>query len=88
MDATSWDVSTAGAGIAGGHCVAAVGYTSEGPLIVSWGKVFTLTWAGWDAYVEEAHVLLSRDALTGAGKSPDGVDWAALEQRMQAMEAA
>ena len=86
MQATTWDVSTAGDQIAGGHCITAVGYTSEGPLIVSWGQVFTLTWAGWDAYVEEAHVLLSRDALTAAGKSPDGIDWAALSARMQAME--
>ena len=88
MQATTWDTSTAGDQIAGGHCIAAVGYTSEGPLIVSWGQVFTLTWAGWDTYVEEAHVLLSRDALTAAGKNPDGIDWAGLEQRMQAMELA
>ena len=85
--ASVWDVSTAGSDIAGGHCITAVGYTDAGPLIVSWGQVFTLTWAGWDAYVEEAHVLLSRDALTAAGKDADGVDWAGLQQDMQRIAA-
>ena len=85
LQATTWDVATAGDGIAGGHCVAAVGYTEAGPLVVSWGQVFTLTWAGWDASVEEAHALLSRDALGASGKDAGGVDWTALEGFMAAM---
>ena len=79
LRASVWDVSTAGADIAGGHCVCAVGYDAEGLQIVSWGQVFTLTWAGWDRAVDEAHALLSRDALTKAGRDPAGVDWTALE---------
>ena len=86
MQASVWDVSTAGQGIAGGHCITAVGYTEAGPLIVSWGQVFTLTWAGWDAAVDEAHVLLSRDGLRASGKDAEGVDWAALEGFMNAMQ--
>ena len=80
-----WDVSTATGGIAGGHCVVAVGYTEQGPLIVSWGQLFTMTWAGWDACVEEAHALLSRDALTQAGRDFGGIDWTALEDTMSAI---
>ena len=82
MQASVWDVSTAGEEIAGGHCITAVGYTEGGPLIVSWGQVFTLTWAGWDAYVDEAHALLSRDALGKTGRDVAGVDWTALESFM------
>ena len=87
MQATTWDVSTAGDGIAGGHCITAVGYTEAGPLIVSWGQVFTMTWAGWDAFVEEAHALLSRDAIAASGKDTEGVDWTALEGFMAAIRA-
>ena len=79
MTASTWDVSTAGEGIAGGHCITAVGFSAAGPLIVSWGSLFTLTWAGWDTYVTEAHALLSKDALSRAGKDVAGVDWNALE---------
>ena len=86
MQAAIWDVATAGPSIAGGHCVAAVGYTEAGPLVVSWGQVFTLTWAGWDAYVDEAHVLLSRDGLRASGKDAEGVDWVALEGFMTSMQ--
>ncbi len=88
LQASTWDVGTAGQGIAGGHCVTAVGYDDEGPLVVSWGQVFRLSWAGWDAFVEEAHVLLSRDALRASGKDAEGVDWATLAGFMQAMEGA
>ncbi len=80
--ATVWDTSTAGTEIAGGHCVTVVGYTEAGPLIVSWGQVFSLTWAGWDAYATEAHALLSQDALTRAGKDVAGVDWDGLSAMM------
>ena len=79
MQARIWDVSTAGDEIAGGHCVTAVGYDEHGLQIVSWGELFVLSWAGWDAYVEEAHALLSKDALTAAGKDVGGIDWTSLE---------
>ena len=83
MQAPTWDVSTAGAGIAGGHCVTAVGYDADGLQVVSWGQLFTLSWAGWDGFVDEAHALLSRDALTRAGRDLGGVDWAGLEDFMR-----
>ena len=82
MQAQTWDVSNAGEGIAGGHCVTAIGYDAASLQIVSWGQVFTMTWDGWDAFVDEAHALLSRDALTRAGRDVAGVDWAGLENFM------
>ena len=82
MRTPDWDVSTAGAEIAGGHCITAVGYDAHGLQVVSWGKIFRLTWAGWDAFVDEAHALLSHDALTAAGKDAGGIDWASLNNFM------
>ena len=82
MNAPVWDIATAGDEIAGGHCITAVGYDERGLRVVSWGEVFLLSWAGWDAYVEEAHALLSRDALTAAGRDVGGIDWASLEDFM------
>jgi hypothetical protein len=82
LKAPVWDVSTAGGTITGGHCVTAVGYSADGPLVVSWGKLYALSWAGWDRYVDEAHALLSRDALTRAGRDASGVDWDTLARMM------
>jgi hypothetical protein len=33
---------------AGGHAVVVMGYTPEGPLVVSWGQVIQMTWKQWN----------------------------------------
>ena len=78
-----WLASNAGSTIAGGHCITMIGYNAIGPRIVSWGEVFQMDWEGWDYFVMEAHVLLSKDILEANGKDASGVNWTALEAFMQ-----
>lgn len=57
----------------GGHAVNVIGYDKTGPTIVTWGAPLKMTWAFWDAYVEEAYAIVSPDRVSGA------LDLAALE---------
>lgn len=76
-----WDVVPNGgpdsqAGSWGGHCVYVVAYDQTGFTCITWGMLKTMTLAFWNAYVDEAHVLLAADWLEKKG-SPAGFD---LEQ--------
>ena len=45
----------------GGHCVPLLGYTSLGPLCVTWGAVQHMTWAWWDHVADEAHAVITHE---------------------------
>ncbi len=83
-----WDVPRGGTrgqgapGSWGGHAVLAVGYDAQGVLCVTWGALKRMTWAFWDAYVDESYALLSRDFVTAAGTAPEGLSWAQLQADM------
>ncbi len=73
-----WDVVPNGgpesqAGSWGGHCVYVVGYDQKGFTCITWGMLKTMTLAFWNAYVDEAYVLLAADWLEKKG-SPVGFD--------------
>lgn len=63
----------------GGHATAAVGYDALGVWVVTWGHLVRLTWAAFAQYVEEAWCVLTPAALDRAGRSPLGLDLAALQ---------
>ena len=61
--------------LVGGHCIAALGYDSFGPRIFTWGSTRRMSWELWDAIVDEAYGLISReDWLTRHGKTTIGLD--------------
>ena len=66
----------------GGHAVPVVAYDSGGLTVVTWGALKRMTWGFWSAYCDEAYALLSNDFLT-AGKTPAGIDLAALQQDLK-----
>lgn len=76
---TVWDVTANDGGIDGGHCVFVYGYDATGPQFISWGSVYTMTWAFWAKYVDEAHALLSPDFLGANGLDPEGFNLAQLQ---------
>ena len=41
----------------GGHCVYIVGYTSQGPVCVTWGRKQQMTWEFWFAYADECYAV-------------------------------
>lgn len=63
----------------GGHCVILIpGYDDFGCSLISWGKVYRVSWSFLAAYMDEARVALSRDILSG-DKSPEGFDYKSLD---------
>ncbi len=71
----------------GGHCVPLVGYSPAGIVCVTWGALKLMKWDWWDAYGDEAYVLLSHDFMTSHGQSPDGIAWDVLSADMRAFAA-
>ena len=49
-----------------GHCVSIVGYDERVLYAVTWGQLKTMSWDFYDAYVEEAFVVLSPDWTSAA----------------------
>lgn len=65
-----------GSKVDGGHYVPLVAYRGT-PLLVTWGKLISVTWEFLDAYCDEAWCALSPDALV-KGRSLEGFDDKAL----------
>lgn len=77
-----WDVVPGGgpnaaAGSWGGHCVFVPAYDPSGFTCITWGAPKIMTNAFWQAYVDEAHALLSQDWIDQQG-SPAGFDLSQL----------
>lgn len=51
----------------GGHCVFIVGYTSRGPVCITWGRRQAMTWAWFKKYCMESYAVI--DSLNTAKKS-------------------
>ena len=80
-----WDV-VAGSPIEGGHCVLVVGYDTTYLHVVTWGAIQKMTYAFWNAYVDEAWALIDHDFVSNAsGKTVTGVDLAAFGAQYAAL---
>ena len=71
-----WNV-TADKSIDGGHCVVLVGYNETGPVAISWGALYQMTWEFFSAYFDELYAAISPDWFSQSGVSPAGIS---LEQ--------
>lgn len=84
-----WDVdASADNSIIGGHAVIVVGYDANGLKFVSWGQLFTMTWAFWAANVDEAYAIADAEWIAASGIAPCGQTLAQLEALMVALKAA
>lgn len=74
FDSDVWDV---GRGpkyrIAGGHEIAGIDYTQDTLTVVSWGRLYKMTWRALDKYCEEVQVPVSQDWADADG-APSGFD--------------
>lgn len=67
-----------------GHCVAGVGYNSQGVQIDTWGMIGTITWKAVEHLCSspgggELYVFLMPDQVAKAqAKAPNGFDWSTL----------
>lgn len=73
----AWD-QTGDTSSAGGHAVYVVGYDATYFYFVSWGQVYKMTLAYWQANVDEAHALMSPDLLGSSGLSASGFNTSQL----------
>ena len=81
-----WDVNPHGDNsIIGGHAVVLAGYTPTGARVLSWGNYYTMTWAFFEKFVDEAYALADPEWIASTGKTPGGLSLQALEQAMQAL---
>lgn len=76
-----WDV-VPGSPIVGGHAINTAWYDVSDAMwkIVSWGKVVEMTEEFWDAYVDEAWVVISEEWLDANGRNPEGIDMTVLAE--------
>jgi hypothetical protein len=80
-----WDVPDGGSEIIGGHYIAGIAYDRDYLYVISWGKVYRMTWAFFDTYADEQWVYLSAEDVNGQGVSPDGLDLAQLREDIAAL---
>lgn len=81
----TWARITDEPGSWGGHAMYVRGYARSGPIFVTWGKPQAATWKWWDRYVDEAYAIVSEDYLRASGRTPQGLDVAALKSYLAAL---
>jgi len=64
-----------------GHCVVLLGYDDATKMFkaATWGEVVDMSYGWFRKYVDESYAILDNVMLSNTGKSPEGFDWAALQ---------
>jgi hypothetical protein len=82
-----WDVDPkADNTIVGGHAVVLAGYDAAGARVISWGGYYTMTWAFFAKFVDEAYAIADPDWISVKKTTPGGLSLQQLEQAMQALK--
>jgi len=82
-----WDVNPkADNTIIGGHAVVLAGYNAQGARLISWGQYYTMTWAFFEKFVDEAYAIADPEWIAKTGKTPGGLTLAQLEAAMKALK--
>src|ERR1700677_1791770 len=82
-----WDVEPkADNTIVGGHAVVLAGYNASGARVISWGGYYTMTWAFFAQFVDEAYAIADPDWISAKKTTPGGLTLQQLEQAMQALK--
>jgi hypothetical protein len=82
-----WDVVKGARGVAGswgGHCVADVKFTKDGPVCLTWMRWQPMTWRFWDAYCCECYGVI--DAVN-TPKKKRGISARELKEYLQTRRA-
>jgi len=61
------------------------GTSQAGLAIITWGELQRVTWAFWDAYVDECYAILEQDYLGTDGKSPQGFSFKQLADDLKGL---
>lgn len=80
-----WDVQAGNDQPIGAHAVILAGYDAQGAKIISFGQFYTMTWAFFAKYADEAYALADPTWIAAKGTTPGGLDLTALEKQMTAI---
>jgi len=69
----------------GGHGVPGISYQPGQETVVTWGADLVMTDGFADAYLQEAHVVVTTEMLSRSGVSPAGIDWDRLTADIAAL---
>jgi hypothetical protein len=72
--------------IEGGHCVVLIGYNETGPVAISWGALYQMTWEFFSKFFDEIYAVISPDWLNASGVDPTGLDLAQLQADLKAIK--
>ena len=81
-----WDVQAENDQPIGAHAVILAGYDAQGAKVISFGQIYTMTWAFFAKYADEAYALADAAWIAAKGTTPGGLDLAALEKQMKALK--
>jgi len=54
--------------------------------VISWGQYYTMPWAFFEKFVDEAYAIADPEWITKKGKTPGGLTLAQLEAAMKALK--
>jgi hypothetical protein len=67
--------------------VVLAGYDANGARVISWGKYYTMTWAFFSKFVDEAYAIADPEWISQKKTTPGGLTVLQLQQAMQALRA-
>ena len=82
---SKWSYDPMNTATEGGHAVILVGYDAEGPIVVSWGSLYKMSWEFFIHYTHESYAIVSDDWLNNTGITPLGMTAEQLEQLMYSL---
>jgi len=85
-DSVVWDAPVPGDTLAGGHAMN-IGLVGSQLAVITWARKQPVTWAWWDAEVDECYCLISEDSLDAAGRSVIGLDLNAMLREVEKVTA-
>ena len=81
-----WDVlPSANYQIEGGHAVVLAGYDPSGVSVVSWGRLYTMTWAFFTEFTDEVYAIADPAWIRATGATPAGMTLPQLEAQMSGL---
>ena len=79
----TWDVRAGDSPSGEGHCVDGVNYGGKVLTIASWGREYEMTWAFWDAWVDECYLIINYTWLNSLNQTPLGMTVTQLESLLK-----
>ncbi len=85
----TWTVAPGNPAIIGGHAVILPGYDEAGPMVISWGAFYKMTWDFFNTYVDEVYQISDAAWIASATAQrnkltlPGGMTAAELASQME-----